>query len=260
MTKDHDHSRDFIALNNTSISLLERFFFDEALATFRDALAVMQTAVVEDQEAKREANVNHILLRAEAALARASKPLQQHNRGFLLTVLSDDHTDTAMERAAYDMCSAESGFVIRINHENTTDGCCNEIYLDLEPSIVLMNFGTACRCAHNFYQHQEQHEQDEIRNSTFLKMAHVIFSLAHGMLSRHQDRLEDYIDEVSRSRRLHVHMLIVQNLMVISNDSIDRRMYYGALCQLRDELHCHCPAVAEVSMAPGTNRSRAPAA
>lgn len=253
MTKGHDYSRDYIALNNTAVSLLERCYFDEALATFRDALAVIQIASVEDREPRRKANVNQILLRAEAALARASKPLPQHNRCFLLTVLSDDHTATAIESAAYEMFSAEFGFVIRIDHEDTMDGCCNEINLGLEHSIILMNYGTACRCAH----HQEQHEQDERRTDMFLKMARDLFFFANGILSKHQDRLE------SRSRRrLHVHMLIVQNLMALSNDSIDRHKYYDALCRLRDELPCSTVSVpvAEGGIEPGSYRSRAPTA
>lgn len=251
-----------VAMNNIAVSLLERCSLNEAQETFHGSLALMNITTRQDQDdliatiSEAQHDVNRMQLQAEAALARASKPHDRQHGGFLLTVLSDDHTATAMEDAAYDICSANTGYAVRIDHENIED-CYYDYDFHLHLAIILMNYSVACRCTHYY--------QEPVRriNISHLTTAFHYSSAADAILSSLEDDLDNGDDEDNRSRYsgyLLLHMIVVQNLMALSRDDDsfnpqDRHIYYDKLCRLRDELPCR------KNMIPTSYvRSQAPAA
>ena len=193
-----------VALSNTGVTLLERHSYHDALSVIRDALFLIRAAFPGDEAIQPwlESAIHSALHKASQCLFRSHSTQEKGNQAatFNLGVLSDNQcrpTDVLLATEEVDGCA------IRIDDSWYDEGVKS---MDSEASIILFNYGTACRCLHSAGQPT---------SPQLLHEAFNILNMSYGVLNGRFVSVIKTADEIEVSRMLGISMLVLYNLMLL---------------------------------------------
>lgn len=196
-----------ISLSNTGVTLLKRQFFNEAVATMRDALRLVREALQDNCPmslgSNTEAKIDQFLHEASKSLAESMEVIATSlNQSLSVHVISDEFDKDMAHRAVN---AAHGEEIIAIRFENNREWDMNTFHHDA--AVILLNYGTACRCLARVSQSP----------STPLLSAYRFFQMAYRVLSRTPTGAEiQCVDDVEAIRLHLLSMLVVRNLMTLS--------------------------------------------
>jgi hypothetical protein len=232
-----------VALSNTSVTLLERSCYRDAIVTLRDALYLARSAFPGDEAFLpwKESGIQFALRKASDCLGRSmSVDERQKGSAMPLTVVSDAHNGLT------DLCSIHKAdtMAIRIDDSRYDDDCFPSMHF--EAAVILFNYGTACKCLHSSRLQ---------RSPDILIEAYNFFQMAYGILAREFASAMDHANAMDIARTVNLALLVLDNLMQLCiqlelpveygkhRHKFER--FSGILAQI-----CHAPTWPSVHLAP----------
>jgi hypothetical protein len=194
-TAAHQQYRAALALNNSSVTLLEQGDLQDSIDTFKDALAMMKKYMVsaaEDSKALASANaslncsfvMDEMLSAAASRLARSPKkpPLDVNVRPFDdgdLSLISSLRQGNLVQHGA--------AFPVRLRCD-PANPIFDDQNLDIPSAAMLYNLGVAHSLAVSTTTYAAESRPERRKNH--MAAAFQCFSMAHSILSRNIDNCE----------------------------------------------------------------------